>query len=269
MKENFKLNNINFNELNEKTDNKILRNNIFNINKEIDFRNNEEKLGRWKDRDLLIFRKDFGLPDRARKAKVPQVEILPGTFEALSSFMGKEPQWDLQDRFRYLLTSGLAVEAITGAGRYHHDIDLVLFDFRNNWWTKYATDNVTSDRYWADMKFDPAYLEETAWTAQFQTNGVEQTVSTVHPAIILVQKLSNAWGRPPRERDLKDVKQLSRYWREVQDSDPSWLAITEVALAALPPNERARTITRLNRSRITRPVTNGLATKFLLRLGFN
>lgn len=213
------------------------------INKEIDFRNNLEKKGLWDDRDLLRFR-----------AEAPRVEILPGTVDVLAGFMGKEPQRDAQGRVRYLLTSGLAVEVITGATRYHHDIDLVLFDRRNAWWTRYVTDNVTPDRYWAEMKFDPAYLEETAWTAQFQAVGAERTVSTVHPAIILVQKLSNAWGRPPRERDITDVGQLVRYWQDAQNGDPSWQTVTETAIAALPQTEQTRTRERLAQYPTPKPV---------------
>lgn len=222
---------------------KKFENNILKIKKEIDFRDNREKLDLWDDKDLLRFR-----------AEAPQVEILPGTVEVLSGFLGKEPQRDSQGRVRYLLTSGLAVEVVTGATRYHHDIDLVLFDYRNNWWTRYVTDNVTPDRYWAQMKFDPAYLEETAWTAQFQAGGAERTVSTVHPAIILVQKLSNAWGRPPRERDIADVRQLMRYWQDAQNGDSSWQTVTEAAIAALPQTEQARTRERLARYPTPKPV---------------
>lgn len=226
-------------------DKKFLKINNFGniIKKEINFRDGREKRGLWEDKDLLRFR-----------AEAPQVEILPGTVEVLSGFVTREPQKDEQGRFRYLLTSGLAVEVITGATRYHHDIDLVLFDYRNAWWTRYVTDNVTPDKYWAQMKFDPAYLEETAWTAKFQANGAERTVSTVHPAIILVQKLSNAWGRPPRERDTQDVKELVRFWQESQDSDPSWDAMIQAAIAALPQTEQARTRERLAQHYTPKPV---------------
>ena len=227
------------------------------INNEIDFRDKREKLGLWNDKDLLRFR-----------AEAPQVEILPGTVEVLSGFLGKEPQRDAQGRVRYLLTSGLAVEVITGVSRYHHDIDLVLFDRRNGWWTRYITDNVTPDRYWAEMKFDPAYLEETAWEAQFQAGGAERTVSTVHPAIILVQKLSNAWGRPPRERDIKDVGELIKFWQGAQDGDPSWRAVMETAIAALPQTEQAKTRERLTQYPTPEPVVPRRHHGLFARFGF-
>lgn len=231
--------------------------NFDKIKKEIDFRNLRERQGLWDDKDLLKHR-----------AEAPQVEILPGTVDVLAGFVTKESQRDAQGRVRYLLTSGLAVEVITGATRFHHDIDLVLFDYRNNWWTRYVTDNVTPDRYWAEMKFDPAYLEETAWTAQFQAAGVERTVSTVHPAIILVQKLSNAWGRPPRERDIADVGQLMRYWQEAQNGNPEWRAVIEAAIAALPQTEQVWTRERLAQYPTPEPVLpkgKGLFARFAFR----
>ena len=95
------------------------------------------------------------------------------------------------------------------------------------------------------MKFDPEYLEKTAWVAQFNAYGKERTVLTVHPAIILVQKLSNAWGRPPREKDIKDVKELIRFWQENQDIDSGWEDIIVEAIKVLPQEEQARTRDRL------------------------
>lgn len=223
------------------------------INMEIDFRNNLEKRGLWDDKDLLKFCDDLPLNEGLRRPGIPQFEVLPGTVEVLSGFVASEPQRDFEGRCRYLLTSGLAVEVITGAKRYHHDIDLVLFDYRNAWWKKYVTDNVTPDRYWAEMKFDPAYLEKKAWTAHFQARGAKRVVSTVHPAIILVQKLSNAWGRPPRERDIVDVTQLVKFWQGVHDGDPSWDSIIQEAVAALPQAEQVRTRERLDRHITRKP----------------
>lgn len=215
------------------------------INKEINFRNHLEIDGLWEDKKLLDFRDDLGQNEQKNIQRAPLIEATPGDVEGLSAFLAKEQQTDAAGRIRYLLTSGLAVEVITGVTRHHHDMDLVLFDFRNGWWLKYATDNVTADRYWADMSFDPEYLEQTAWTAQFQTEDNTETVLTVHPAIILVQKLSDAWGRPPRERDRIDVVSLIRYWQESHPNDPSWSPILAEAIAALPKSEQARTEARL------------------------
>src|SRR5260221_1463757 len=46
--------------------------------------------------------------------------------EILAAFLRQEPQHDEQHRHHYLLTSGLAVMAITGKSRLFHDIDLVI-----------------------------------------------------------------------------------------------------------------------------------------------
>ena len=98
------------------------------------------------------------------------VEILYGNFEILSKFVANEPQRDVQGRLKYLLTGGLAVEAITGESRYHHDTDLVIFGKESDWQAKYLADYVDPERYWAGMNFDSVYLEQTAWTAKFKIN---------------------------------------------------------------------------------------------------
>ena len=215
------------------------------LKNEIHFKDKFQILDQWDDRNLLIFRNNLDLPDDLRIEKTPRIEIYPGTVGALSELVTAEPQRDSEGNLRYLLTSGLAVEVVTGATRYHHDTDLVLFDVESGWWTKYVTDNVTPEKYWAQMKFDPEYLEETAWEAKIQAAGVEKSVLTVHPAIILVQKLSDAWGRPPRLKDIQDVDKLIRYWREVEKGDPSWIVIIDAAIAALPKAEQTRTTERL------------------------
>lgn len=252
------------------------------IHAEIGFRDRLERRGEWNDGELirarilglegmikepfipevrpLIFQeaniKPIFDPILQRKIAqvIPQIEIYPGHVDGLANFISREQQRDSQGRLRYLLTSGLAVEVITGVCRHHHDMDLVLFDFRNRWWMQYATDNVTADRYWAEMKFEPEFLEETAWDAQFQSNGSAHKVSTVHPGIILVQKLSNAWGRPPRERDFKDVVELIKFWQNFLNSDPSWNSVVEAAIIALPQTEQARTRERLIQYHIPKPV---------------
>ncbi|MFH0936753.1 MAG: hypothetical protein V1808_00460 [Candidatus Daviesbacteria bacterium] len=242
------------------------------INKEIDFRDFREKHNFWEDQDLEF---DLGklfddFPHKKFDPKLnlpPQVEIVPGNVQALAKFLAKEQQRDMRGHLRYLLTSGLAVEVITGFSRFHHDLDLVILDHNNGWWLKYIVDKVTADRYWADMKFDSAFLEQTAWTAQFQANGRMCKVSTVHPAIILVQKLSDAWGRPPRKRDIIDVKELIKFWRESQNSDPNWDCLIETAIAALPEKEQPKTKERIS-AYIPKPALQVPHLGILARLGF-
>lgn len=243
--------------------NKFFRN---ELDREIDLKDKIQKRGFFDKEDILDIRKKLDIKDALQKANIEdkknplnekefkkflieinpaQVEIVHGTLEAFSKFMDSEPQLDSEDNYRWLLTSGVAVEIITGTKRHHHDTDLVLFDLKDGWWLKYLTDNVTPRKYWADMKFDPKFLEQTAWIARFNANGSEHTVATVHPAIILVQKLSNAWGREPRDRDYFDVDSLIKFWQESEGGDPSWYPIIEKAVAALPRSEQSRTRKRL------------------------
>lgn len=179
------------------------------------------------------------------RTRLPQAEFIPGTLDALASFITREPQYDPKGNLRYLLTSGLAVEVITGVSRFHHDTDLVILDQTNNWWVKYATDNVVAQKYWAGMKFEPEYLQSTAWEAHFRSGDQEYVVATVHPAIILAQKLSNAWGRPPRERDLADVETLASFWFTHENGNLTWSTHIGNAIRALPETERQGTYDRV------------------------
>jgi len=221
------------------------------LNEEIDCKFNLEEKNCWNINKINPIRDEIrknnrdNFPDK-QVFILPRVEILPGNIDALQRLAESEPQRDEEGNLRYLLTSGLAVEVITGFKRPHHDIDLVIQDKRGLWWMKYGTDNVTAEQYWAEMIFDPGYLEKTAWTTECGVNGKRKQVLSVHPAIILVQKLSNAWGRPPRERDVKDVEALMSFWQETLNADPSWEPVMEKAITTLPKGERERTRARLS-----------------------
>lgn len=212
------------------------------INKEILFRNNLENKNIWQDDDLIAFRRN--IQEQLFQIEKPHLRTLPGTTESLARFATTEPQLN-RGSLRYLLTSGLAVELITGVPRFHHDCDLVILDRDTTWWIQHGTDNVTPENYWAGMIFEDEYLEQTAWRAEIEVDGVKTEIRTVHPAIILVQKLSNAWGRPPRERDFADVDNLIKFWKGKVRDPQSWFPIIEAAICALPKSEQLRTRTRL------------------------
>lgn len=172
-----------------------------------------------------------------------EFELPSSTLGGLAGLVEKYSQTNADGNIRYLVTAGLAVEAITGYSRLHHDTDLVICDPTDDWWKKLLTDNVTPDKYWADMSFPEGYLEDTAWPATIRVNGRYLTVLTVHPAILLVQKSSNAWGRQPREKDYKDVAALVAFWKK-HGEDPSWFAVSQKALEALP-TAAERTIAKM------------------------
>jgi len=156
------------------------------------------------------------------------------------------PQRDTQGRLRYLVTSGLAVELVTGFQRTHHDIDLVIMNPDNRRrWDLVGTDNVTPGKYWAGMSFDPEFLEATARAVPTRTGQNPPLVQVVHPAIIMVQKSSDAFGRPPRTKDEDDVHAIIRHWKEKEKYTQEWDPIVKNALAALPPEQIERTRGRL------------------------
>lgn len=175
---------------------------------------------------------------------VPPTE--DGRLQQLERILALEPQFDSEGRLRYLLTSGLAVELITGFQRDHHDIDLVIMDeHESNRWLLIGTDNVTPGQYWADMKFEPDYLQRTRRQEFTRINKPSPRVEVVHPAIILVQKSSNAFGRPPRERDSQDVSAIVRHWKTRESFITDWNPILRHSLDALPPHQMQRSLSRV------------------------
>lgn len=175
--------------------------------------------------------------------------IRKGTKEELYRLLQRIPQNDPQGRLRYLLTSGMAVELLTGVIRPHHDLDLVIMHNPVDVWDIYGTDNVTPQRYWADMKFDPRFLKETERPVELVIEEEKPlAVWTVNPAIIFVQKLSNAFSRAPRTKDYQDAQvlfdfRIRRDWR-----NKHWEPIIARAIEALPQAERERTRIRVEQT---------------------
>lgn len=164
----------------------------------------------------------------------------------LEMILEAEPQRDSSGTLRYLVTSGLAVEMLTGFQRDHHDIDLVIMDPSNkDQWDLIGTDNVTPGQYWADMAFEADFLEQTAREARTRRRGRSPIAEVVHPGIIMVQKSSDAFGRPPRRRDEDDVVAIVRHWRDQEGYTRDWNPVVRCALDALPRNQFNRTLARL------------------------
>lgn len=169
---------------------------------------------------------------------------LSGGVDNLEALLRQAPQRDEQGNLLYLLTSGLAVELITGFQRKHHDLDVVVLNPANTKMEHFGTDIVTPGQYWADMQFTPRFLETTArkvWTRK--EGGV--VVETVHPAILLVQKCSNAFGRAPRQKDKEDVAALVHHWKQQEHMESFWYKVISHSLAALPGKGRSETEQRI------------------------
>ena len=175
--------------------------------------------------------------------------VVAGTKDELAELLNKHPQRDSKGRLIWLLTSGMAVELATGLEREHHDLDIVVMDEKyTGKWEFLGTDNVTPGQYWAYMIFDPQLLEETSIKLAFTTDdnkvqGVE--VEIVHPTIIMTQKLSNAFGRDPREKDLSDAVGVIKWWEQDQKGNATWIKIVQASLNALPNDQRLLTQSRI------------------------
>lgn len=187
-----------------------------------------------------------GNPELNRLRRAIEAIVVPGAGRSeLEELIALEPQRDEAGNLRYLVTSGMAVELVTGYQREHHDLDLVIMDPTNiDYWEIYGTDNVTPQRYWADMRFDPSFLQDTARATR--TRPREGLVAeVVHPAILLVQKSSNAFRRPPRPKDNADVAAIVRHWRERENYTRKWNPVVRLSLDALPPSQVDTTLRRI------------------------
>jgi hypothetical protein len=164
----------------------------------------------------------------------------------LERILSREPQRGPLGELRYLLTSGLAVELITGYEREQHDIDLVVMGEESSFrGSLLGTDNVMAGRYWANMALEAEFLESTAREVMTRRNPLGMIVEVVHPAILMVQKSSNAFGRPPREIDLAEVQALARYWYDEENYNSEWSPIIRHAVNSLPEAERYTSMGRI------------------------
>lgn len=172
--------------------------------------------------------------------------VRAGTLDELVVLLQEQPQRH-NGKLLWLLTSGLAVELLTGARREHKDLDVVVMDPKNEArWEILGTDNVTPQKYWADMFFDPKFLEKTAVEVDFEYQDRTYKVLTVHPMVIMTQKLSNAFGRNPREKDLEDAFEILVDWEGKKKGKATWINYVKEALHALPHNQKVVTEGRIN-----------------------
>lgn len=172
--------------------------------------------------------------------------VKAGTKSELARLIEQYPQRNARGSLIWLLTSGMAIELTTGYQRQHHDLDVVVMDPNNLWhWELLGTDNVTPGQYWADMKFDCRELESTALPVVFQHGSSRYRVEVVHPTIIMTQKMSDAFGRQPRQKDVDDAVSVAQWWEGPQKGNAPWINIVEGALSALPHEQIPTTKSRI------------------------
>jgi hypothetical protein len=172
--------------------------------------------------------------------------VKKGTIDELAKLLDSQPQRTRTGKLIWLLTSGMAVEVATGVERQHHDVDIVVMDPKNlGEWEILGTDNVTPGQYWADMKFDRRYLEKTACKASFVIGKRKYYIEIVHPSIIMAQKMSNAFGRNPREKDTLDAAMVIKWWKKYHSDQAPWINIVNRAVSALPENQQGLTTKRI------------------------
>jgi len=149
------------------------------------------------------------------------------TIETLEAFLKACPQV-VDGRVRYLVSGGFAVEIASREVRTHKDIDIVLLDSgsANIRWISCKLDIVRPETYFGHMELAPRVLLESALHTRTRSNRRGAKVSIVHPALVLVQKSSDFYGRAPRQQDRDDARSLARLLQRSSNQNKriwSWL----------------------------------------------
>ncbi len=163
----------------------------------------------------------------------------------LEQVLGVVPQHDVAGSLVYLLTSGVSVELLTRFRRPHHDLDVVVMDPEDlelAAWDLWDIHTITPNEYWAAMRFEPGFMADTREVAHTRGDNEGLPVDCVHPAITLIQKLSDYHGLDPRPKDIEDSQALADYLRRQSINDWKWIADT--ALDALPLTQVNKTLER-------------------------
>jgi hypothetical protein len=167
--------------------------------------------------------------------------------EQMESLIQTRPQRNSVGGLQYLITNGLAVELITGVSRPHDDLDIVVLQDNMKKWRSLGIDVITPRDYFAGMILDPHFLQATAQKVTHKN----QTIYTIHPGIILVQKATgyeyNGVQFPRRPKDIAEVTNILTYWRTEITHPNSWDPIILKAINALPKLRQIRTIQTLQR----------------------
>jgi len=169
------------------------------------------------------------------------------TIETLEAFLKKCPQV-IDGRVRYLVSGGFAAEIASREVRSHKDIDIVLLDANSSGicWVSCKLDIVKPDTYFGHMDLDPQIMRASALhtTTRPEERGVE--VSTVRPALLLVQKSSDFYGKTPRREDLEDSRSLVRLLQRSSSEDKRiWSRLLLYGLDSLPEHAQPQARERL------------------------
>lgn len=190
-------------------------------------------------RDILSEREECSDFDSEAFYKYLQrlsLKILLGTnpSDAFFNLISRFPQ-QIKGELNYLLSSGLAISFYTRTKRRHRDIDLVMVNGSISEERHFAKIDVTSGSSFCNgMSFDDRYLKDTAKIVVVGT----YRVWIVHPAILLVQKLSNRGKIPPRKKDIRDASLLSRVFLTLpRQEQETWQEIIIYSLNSFRDND--------------------------------
>lgn len=168
-------------------------------------------------------------------------------YTQLETLLKREPQRDSSGDHRWLLTSGRAADLGSGRSREHHDIDVVVMQEAelDHWQAiRPRLDLCTPTQYrWGEMSFPARFLARTARVVPLDPHGPRRLVEIVHPAILLVQKMSESFGLPPRDKDWYDALALLHYYvqHKAYEDSQKWSDIVECAIDSVPPENQHKT----------------------------
>jgi hypothetical protein len=169
------------------------------------------------------------------------------TIETLEAFLTACPQV-IGGKTRYLVSGGFAVDITTGQTRAHKDIDIVLLSKKDAspQWCSCKLDAVQPETYFGHMNLTSEVFLKSARRLTTRPNEMGIPVAVVHPAILLVQKSSDFYGKAPRHEDAQDARALAdQLKREVTSHRDEWRSLIFQGFSGLEDNVRPKTLSRL------------------------
>jgi hypothetical protein len=175
-----------------------------------------------------------------------QILNLRDPIEVLIDMVKLYPQ-ENNKTFYYLVGSGVAIELLTNIKRSHRDIDLVILDDKQQGrWSGFKIDTTSPDFFWCNMRLSTVFLTKSARNIVFKYGkSSKYAIWIVHPAILLIQKISNNKGLPPRPKDEQDSHNLIEYFMNKEACKDEWKNVIEYSLLSLPYEQRKLTFNRL------------------------
>lgn len=140
---------------------------------------------------------------------------LTGKPKDLHELLTQEPQLDNNDRLRYIVSGGWAVEFLTGKKREHHDLDIISVSRKP---LIFKVDEQNAKNYFQTLSMTTNellenHVVEVEWDfndnyKELELEPSNMTLYVASPEFLFLSKIAG-FKREPRDKDLDDLEALS------------------------------------------------------------